>query len=592
MTPYHKANRTLPRRGVLIAAVLLLALSAAAPVRAAQPAEGEPPMSAAVEALLRGPGCHVRIDGSLESGGAVISELHASGVYRGAVAYRFEATARLAGATTEFRVVRLGDRLWLWSGAQGGWRSVRTGSEPVIGSVEDILRALPALESTGPPQSTDFRGEACRAYGFRVPPGAATVQAMPVEGAGTLYVSPDTGRPVGLDLTIRTPADATGHVTAVFSSYGEDVDVQAPGLGMEPDAAAPPALTAASLLERLAAQTAVRVDTHLQGTGLGGGQAGRGLPAELTLMAMPQRKFALVEFVAGGTRTDELVALDDVVFFHTPGTAETGPVWRSGDQRRDRPAAWTGAAEAIRQALGDRTLEQPAPALLDGRCVWSYAFDPLSPTPSGLLLPPTLEAFRDQEREAYARILVSRDTGLPARVELGVTIYPSERDTVTVRESYDFAYGFEPAQQARLDRLFTWAEAERARRAAIAGRAEEIARRLADDARQGIEDADFMKRRVHRAMARGETGCVRVLSATWQVVASEALPDAPDPATFPPQQPDPDDGIVRTWFRGVFQCVVPVRRGAATVGFAVVESLRFVPTAPVGDEESGRSAGK
>jgi hypothetical protein len=489
--------------------------------------------------------------------------------------------------------VRLGDRLWLWSDAQGGWRSVRAEAEPVIGSVEDVLRALPALESTGGPQPADFRGEASHAYAFRVPPGAAAVQGMPVEGTGTLYVAPDSGHPIGLELDIRTPADATGHVTAIFSDYGKDVEVEPPGLGMGPNETPPPSLTAAGLLERLATQSTVRVRTHLQGTGFGDDKAGRGLPAELTLTALPQRKFALVEFVAGGTRTDEVVAFDSVVFFRTPGTAETGPVWRSSDQRGDRPPPWDSAVEAVRQTLGDRNLDQPAPALVDGRCVWSYSFDPLSPAPSGLLVPRALQAFPDCERDAHARILVSRDTGLPERIELGVAIYPSDRDTVTVRESYDFAYGLEPAQQARLDRLLAWAQAESARRADLMAGTEEAARRLADDARQGIEDVDFMKRRVHRALKRGEAGCVRVLDAAGQVVASESIPDAPEPAGAPPQTPDGGgDGVVRTWARGVFVCVVPVRRDETAVGFAIVESLRFVPTNPAGDEESAHPAGK
>ncbi len=576
--------------GLTVAAALLLLAFVAGPARPQTAVPKPATLEEAVESLRRGPGCHVRIDTVFEAGGNVLSELHATGVYRSEGTYRFSATARRAGTTTEFRVVRIGDRLWLWHSDQGGWRAVGAEPEPIVDTVEDFLRALPALEATAAPQETDFRGAACHAHAFRIPPGGATVQGMPVEGAGTLYVARETGYAVGLELQIRTPANATGKLTALFTDYGAGVEVVPPGLGMAPDEAEAPALTAAGLATRLAAQEAVRVEALLTATGMA--SAGTGLPARLTVTALPPRRFAVVELESAGKRTDEIVVLDRVTFLHSSATDGHPATWRVEEQPPGGSPAWDAPAEAIRQGLGDRTLTDPSPELSGGRCVWSYAVDPLLPAPVGVLLPRALGAFPDQERDAFGRLLLGRDTGLPERLDLGVTIYPSEADTVSVRERYTFAYVVPQSERPRMDLLLAWANAEVERRRATMEATETAARRIAEEAPDAMGDAAFLTRRLGRMAARYEIGAMRVQDPLGRVIASTGEPQPADPSSSSASIEAAGDDLVRSWTAGIYQCVAPIRRGGETVGFVVAESRPYAPTAPTPDEELPGNPGK
>lgn len=557
--------------GVPLPLLLALCLPIAEGAAADSPQE-------AVARLLEGPGCHFVLDSSWTLGSGGGWELHATGVCKSETTYRYTARVGQGTNTFEFRVLRIAGRVWVWEGEARGWRA-RADDEPrPPDAVESLLRMLGGVSPLAEPEPRLFAGAATLAYDFRVPVGALRVYRMPVEGEGILHVDPATLLPAGVELSLRTADGGRGVSSVWFSDYGKDVAVVPPGLGASPDELPPPAVTAASLGEACALIPQVRVVARVEAEGLeDAGPAA--LPAELEVTAMPRRQTAVARFRAAGTVTDEVVAIGATQFSRSSGGGWTV---RDEGPGTERPL-WQAHLNLLAEVLHERSLEAPERATGESGPMWAYPFDPTTPTASGLLIPRALALAGEAEREVTGRLLLRREDGLPALIELTLAAWPAGGAPLRVREVYEFRYGAGAETDAATTALVAWATGEAERRARVATDLREAAALLADR----LSAAPLRQTRVQplleEAVAGGGVARGSVLGPDGALVAESG----PAPRESEPPSPwQGADEITVSWTGGTATCIAPIRRAGRLHGFLILESPAFGLAAAPGDEDS------
>jgi hypothetical protein len=425
-------------------------------------------VQAALERLAQAGPFSLAYDGAFEREGDRLTDIHAEASFAGPMTYEIAATIRIMDRESVHRVVRIGDRQWEWRADQAGWRATEPGADMVSQSVAGLLSSLSEVRDITEGESQEIGGDSCTSYHFSLPPGVATIQGLPVEGEGCLWVRDSDGLPVRLDLEITTAIGATGTATVTLSGHGDPVEIRPPGLGGQSLEGQAP-LRGASLAAALEGREVVH--WTLEAKGEGQPVIDNILPAGATstvldVYVFPARPGAVARLRAGERLLGEMIVDDEFMceYFLSVDDEEGVPDWscrRIDPQADDAP--WRLHTQVLEQCLADRplTLADNTPESQDGARV--YSFDPGGAETAGLFLPLVREELVTGEAEMSGAVRLGDPFGELLSIHLAVEGQTEGGEHLAATEEYTFSYRLSEAERDDLEQAF-----ERAREMALA----------------------------------------------------------------------------------------------------------------------------
>lgn len=517
--------------------IWLLAGAVATLASAACPQGPVDPMRQALARLSELGSFRLAFDGAFEQEGVRLTDIHVEGVFADATTYQIDATFRVMDKTSVHRVVRIGDRQWEWVEAEAGWRATLPGGDVVSQSVAGLVTSLATARDVTEGEVQAIGGAECQGYRFVIPAGAATIQGLPVEGSGTLWVRLADGLPVQLDLTVSTPIGSIGLATVALSDHGAPTEILPPGLGGAAGDGGPPLRGSA-----LGAAMEGREVIHwtLEASGEGEAVVASILPAGgvatvLDVYILPGRPGAVARLRAGDKLLGEMIVDGDVMceYFASPD-ADAEPQWscRAIDPN-DPQAPWRLHTQIVEQSLGDRPLIPEAAPVGGGEdgARW-YWFDPAEGGPSGLFLPLVKDELVAGDAEMTGRVMLGAPFGELRQIELAIHGRTEAGERLAAMERYRFAYEISDQERADLEAAFAQARGRaEARHRGHTERAQELAGLVEQVARESawaFDDPDALRVKLGRLERAPGVLAAWVLGPDGGVLAA-AGPDAAHP---------------------------------------------------------------